>query len=339
MAGPVCVEVLEERRLLSGAADAVAWDLTTPINAELAVEGEVDYYRFSAAAGEQIVFDSTGLKQMDILDSDAATKLSQVLILDGAGQNPAPGRVVWTAPHGGNFYVSVSGYFAFLIDAPTGPYSLSAYEVDATKRPEDGAMISAGQSVSGDLSGAGDIDYYSFDAKAGTIYRFTLTSEQAGGGVTAHYVMGVVEAQPWSPPPQQPSDALEAYPGHNIQFTNLDGQKALGNIAEWVAPTSGRFHFSIAPLDAQHAGAYTVAMSQRAFPCDPQTGNGGTSPTLQDGRNATSQNTQSKSSSHSARHQKPRKHHRRPAAHKHETPSAKQKLQSARQKLLSLAKD
>src|SRR3954468_20330182 len=32
MAGPVMVEELEERRLLSGVGDAVAWDLNSPIS-------------------------------------------------------------------------------------------------------------------------------------------------------------------------------------------------------------------------------------------------------------------------------------------------------------------
>ncbi|HEV8292953.1 MAG TPA: hypothetical protein VGP94_13555, partial [Tepidisphaeraceae bacterium] len=59
MAGPVMVEELEGRRLLAGVGEAVAWDMKTPINAELSVEGEVDYYRFTTSAGQQVVFNST----------------------------------------------------------------------------------------------------------------------------------------------------------------------------------------------------------------------------------------------------------------------------------------
>jgi len=115
MAGPVGwrgMEVLEERKFLSVVSDAVGWDLKTPINAELSVEGEVDYYRFEARAGEKFVFDSTGMKRVAILDSDGTTQLDQVLILDGVVPQP-PGRLVWEAPHAGTFYVSVSGYTAF----------------------------------------------------------------------------------------------------------------------------------------------------------------------------------------------------------------------------------
>jgi hypothetical protein len=331
MAGPaeMGLKRLEGRRLLSGVGDAVAWDMSKPIDAELSAVGEVDYYQFDAQAGQRLVFDSSGMKQFTILDSDGTTKLDHLFIFDGMF-NPTPGRLAWTAPHDGNFYISVSGYTAFLIDAPTGPYSLATYAVDATKRPEDGAMIAAGQTISGDLSGAGDIDYYSFDAKAGTIYAFVITSGQVGGDVTAHAVMGVVEVQPWFPQPQQPQDAQEAYPGHNIRFMNLDGQKELGLFAEWVAPASGRYHFAIAPLDGEHLGAYTVVMSQRSFPCDPQ------HPPVE---GTTSQNTQPTASSHSARHRKPKPHHRRPAVHKHAKPAAKENLHSARRKLLSLARD
>jgi hypothetical protein len=339
VAGLVCVEELEGRRLLSGVGDAVRWDLQTPINAEISRDGEVDYYQFSATAGQKIVFDSVGMKRVAILDSDASTELDHVFIFDGA-VNPTPGRLVWEAPHSGTFYVSVAGYRAFLIDVPTGAYSLAAYKVNA----EDGPLIAAGQSVSGSFSSGGDIDSYSFDAQAGTIYRFAITSPQAAG--VANYVMGVVEAQPWMPQPQQPHDAQEAYPGHNIEFTNLDGQTALGLMAEWVAPASGRYHFSIAPLDAKHAGAYTVVMSQRAFWCDPQADFSASdwaltasSKLLAGGADATSKNTPPKSSSHSLRHRKPRKHHRRPAVDKHAKPSAKEKLQSARQKSLLRARD
>jgi hypothetical protein len=338
----------------------VAWDLKTPIQAELSQKGEVDYYQFEARAGEQIVFDSTGTKQFTILDSDGKSELDHVFIFDGAiSREPTPGRLVWEAPHSGSFYVSVQGYLAFLIDVPTGPYTLAAYEVDDSVRPEDGPMIAAGQTKSGVLGGAGDIDYYSFDARAGTIYRFAITSDQLPNpGDTAHYAFGVVEAQPWRPMPPQPDDAQEAYPGHNIYYVNLDFQKALRTFAEWVAPASGRFHFSIAPLDGQHLGPYTLVMSQRAFPCDPQNDpspRGPLTPTLSSeyrgegekvstgarGQETTSQNTPPKSSSHSRRHQKPRKHHRRPvsAAHKHERPDAKENLHSARRKLLSLARD
>ena len=168
-----------------------------------------------------------------------------------------------------------------------------------------------------------------FDAKVGTIYRFEITSESLPpGSPTAHYVMGVVESQPWNPMPTQPQDAQEAYPGHNTKFATLDDQKALGLYAEWVAPASGTYHFSVAPLDGAHVGSYTLVMSQRAFPCDPQSESA-----------TTSQNTQPTTFSDSARHRKPRKHHRRPAVHKHATPSAKGHSNSSTQKSLSLAKD
>jgi hypothetical protein len=341
MAGPARFELenLEERRLLSGMGDAVGWDLKSPINGELSAVGEVDYYRFNAQAGEKIVFDSVGMKQVAILDSDGSTELDQLFIFDGA-LNPTPGRLVWDAPHAGTFYVSVSGYRAFLVDVPTGPYSLAAYPVNA----EEGPVIGAGQTIHGSFSSAGDIDSYSFDARAGTVYRFEITSEQAPGSAgTAHFVMGVIEAQPWTPMPQQPQDAQEAYPGHNIRFTNLDGQRGLGTFAEWIAPASGRYHFSIAPLDGEHVGAYTLVMSQRPSPCDPQIDPSPQPSPLSTGARGqeaiTEQRTPPKSSSHSARHPKPRKHHRRPAGHKHEKPSAKEKLQSARQKLLLPARD
>src|SRR6266576_6351368 len=114
--------------------------------------------------------------------------------------------------------------------------------------------------------------------------------------------MGVIEVQPWTPMPRQPQDAQESYPGHNLRLTNEDGQKGLGNFAEWIAPASGTYHFSVAPLDGTHVGSYTLVMSQRAFPCDPQS----ESATI-------SHSIQPTTSSDSARHRKPRKHHRHPA--------------------------
>jgi hypothetical protein len=308
----------------------VAWDLKTPINAELSVEGEVDYFKFDAQAGEKLVFDSTGAKQFSILDSDGKSELDHLLILDGDLAEPTPGRLLWEAPHSGTFYVSVARYSAFLIDVPTGPYSLAAYPVDDPGGPGNAKVIAAGQSVARDFKSGGEIDYYSFDAKAGTIYRFAVTSEKLPDDafVTAHYVMGVEEARPWTPMSTQPQDAQEAYPGHNLQFLNLDGQKGLRSFAEWVAPASGTYHFSIAPLDGAHVGPYTLEMSARSFPCDPQSE-----------ATATSQNTQPTSSSHSARHRKPKVHHRRHSVGKHEKPSATGHLADARQKLLSLARD
>src|SRR5881394_1687418 len=133
MAGPVRFEVenLEERRLLSGVGDAVAWELKAPISGELATKGEVDYFKFTASAGEKIVFDSSGMKQFSILDSDGKAELDHLFVYDYQTQN-TPGRLAWTAPHEGTFYVSVSPYTAFLIDSETGPYSLAAYASDAS---------------------------------------------------------------------------------------------------------------------------------------------------------------------------------------------------------------
>src|SRR5205823_13189796 len=84
VAGPAraLVENLEERRLLSGAGDAVAWDLKTPASGEISQTGEVDYFRFTASAGEKIVFDSSGMKQFTILDSDGAAELDHLFIYD-----------------------------------------------------------------------------------------------------------------------------------------------------------------------------------------------------------------------------------------------------------------
>src|SRR6267142_3160440 len=118
MAGPVRafgigVEELEARRLLAGVADAVAWDLARPISGELVNVGEVDYFKFAARAGEKIVFDSAGMKEFTLLDSDGEGELGHLLILDGDQAEPSPGRLVWEAPHGGTFYISVSRYTAF----------------------------------------------------------------------------------------------------------------------------------------------------------------------------------------------------------------------------------
>src|SRR4051812_6385409 len=94
MAGPVMVEELEGRRLLAAVGGAVGWDLQTPIQGELSQKGEVDYYKFQASAGERIVFDSSGMKQFSILDSDGSRELDHVVIFDGM-LNPTPGRLAW----------------------------------------------------------------------------------------------------------------------------------------------------------------------------------------------------------------------------------------------------
>src|SRR5436190_5607373 len=159
MAGLVCVEALEERRLLSGVAEAVAWDLNSPISGEISQKGEVDYFRFSASAGQEIVFNSVGEKRIAIVDSDGKSELDHLLILDGDLAEPTPGRLVWDAPHSGTFYVAVSGYTAFLIDVPTGPYTLAAFAADDSGGMDNAKSISAGQSVSGDFKSAGESDY------------------------------------------------------------------------------------------------------------------------------------------------------------------------------------
>src|SRR5882762_4606183 len=122
MAGPARFEVenLEERRLLSGAGDAVAWDLKTPVSGEISQKGEVDYFRFTASAGEKIVFDSSGMKQFAILDSDGTRELDHLFIYDYVVKD-TPGRVAWTAPHAGTFYVSVAWYTTIMIDSQTVP--------------------------------------------------------------------------------------------------------------------------------------------------------------------------------------------------------------------------
>src|SRR5688572_10124482 len=86
------IELLESRQLLSAATEAVAWDLNSTAEGELAVEGELDYLRFNANAGQRLVFTSTGHKNFTILDSNGTTRLDNFLIYDGI-LHPTPGRL------------------------------------------------------------------------------------------------------------------------------------------------------------------------------------------------------------------------------------------------------
>jgi hypothetical protein len=323
-------ELLESRQLLSAATEAVAWDLQTPAVGDLAVDGELDYFRFHANAGDKYAFTSTGQKNFTILAADGTTRLDNLLIYDGI-LHPTPGRLLWTAPATGDYFIEVSGYTAFLIHVPTGEYALTAHQV--TDTPAGAPVIEFDEPLTGDLTSPGDIDYFTFEATADTVYRFEVLSET----VPAH-MLQIIEAPIRRSAPAQPMTPAEAFAGDNLIATNMDGQLGLSLSMDFLAKTSGTYHISIAPLAAANIGPYTLRMSHGPVLCDP-IGDRTSSLTLSAASaESTSRNTQPKKSSLPARRQKSSLHHRRPSQHKRDLRSSKDHSPRAKRKSPSSAK-
>ena len=162
-------------RLLDVAAVAATLPLDTPVSGTLDPGNEVDLYRFSAAAGDQLFFDSQGLT------GGTSTYWS---LADPYGRPVFENN--YAGYDAGLRTLPVSGTYTLILDGHNPADTLSTYAFTVERRgntpppPVTGASVGLGTVVQGTLAVAGEVDPYVFTLATPTRLVFdALTNDYA----------------------------------------------------------------------------------------------------------------------------------------------------------------
>ena len=217
-------------------ADATPIHLGIGMAASISPPGDRDYFELTAQRGVNYTVQASlgsipGL-QVQIANSGRDIETSA----DNLG-----GGMVWTAPGDGAYYVIVSGLSQR--DEAVGTYNL---RVDGDNSLQDrhgddrsgATTVGYGNLVSGAISPEDDQDYFSFDAKRGVEYTFTLAYD----GLEAV------------------SLTVEGEGDHSGVLATNFGQ---GLDVVWVAPDDGEYFLLVSksPMVIESSGAYTLEIA------------------------------------------------------------------------------
>ncbi len=136
------------------------------ISGDIELEGDQDWFRFDAAIGTNYLFDATNSNHtlmLTVFASDGITPL-----VDGL----SVGTLIWKPPSDGTYYLSVESRFSF---------ELPQYELSTTFIIDDNGddataatLIDVDTTVNGSIETREDVDWFRFNAIAGTSYRIAL---------------------------------------------------------------------------------------------------------------------------------------------------------------------
>ncbi len=147
---------------------ATAVTARTPVSDSISRTGDVDYYRFALASPAPVVIETTGMTDTKGQLHNSAGTVLEADNNDGTGANFRIERVL----SAGAYFIRVAGQ---VLELTTGNYGLSVTEVSTTP-------VTVGTPVSGSISPAGDVDYYSFTLAQplAVIIETTGTSNPSG---------------------------------------------------------------------------------------------------------------------------------------------------------------
>ena len=151
-----------------------------------------DYFRFSAIRGVRYTFKLThqGIEALSLAVVDGSSHGGSKASNYGEGS-----EVVWTAPENKTYYLAVSKSHRATVD--TGVYTLEVSTEDALQDrhpddPRDATILGTGNVISGAVSPADDLDYFSFAAERNTTYtvEVELATAEAVVITVAHHSSG-----------------------------------------------------------------------------------------------------------------------------------------------------
>ncbi len=154
------------------AAHATAINVPGEVQGSIFPAGDVDWFRFSAAAGATYQFavtvDTLGDSALTLINGNGTT----ILAVGQASSASGGSTIVWTAPVDGDYFLEVRGQGAL-----QGSYQLALSAEDDHGNEASTATPTSDPSVNvGILETPGDADWFSFAALAGVQYRFEAAS-------------------------------------------------------------------------------------------------------------------------------------------------------------------
>ena len=210
--------------------DATAIRVGAGVRGAMDYDGDIDYFRFQAEAGQSYQIDVA----LGTLDD------SIVYLYDGDGSSldtnddygdTLASRLYWNAPSSGERYVTVEGYG---IGTYTLTVSHSTIVDDHGDDIDDATAIRVGADVRGALDYDGDIDYFSFQAEQGQSYRIDVAQ-----GTLYDPKLDLFDSDGW------------------LLGTNDDYGDTYASRLYWEAPSSGERYVAV----KGGTGTYTLTVS------------------------------------------------------------------------------
>ena len=230
----------------------------------------LDYYRFTLTEAKAV---GLGLRRQDA-NADLYLEDAEGNVLHGSTAAGTANEWVSATVLAGTYYVRVEAKEAGT-NAHVFRYGVSEADADEVARlqaqhagpptsvsePEGSdfsadastsGRVLAGESVTGNIAGAGDVDWFAVEMQAGTTYRLDLLGSDPGQGTLADpYLRGVHDSQ-----------------GNRLPGTE-NGDGGEGRNARVVfTPEAGGTHYIAAGGDGSRTGTYRLAVTPAVWEVD-----------------------------------------------------------------------
>ena len=233
---------------VSGFGDTFSYDLTIDVTPEdhgndsasatpvsvgsltggvIEVDGDVDWFRFSAQQGQVFILQTTTSgARLRLIDRNGTTHLRA----DDDGGAGSPVRIEWEAPTAGTYFLEVSGFgsYGVLVEQVIDDHGNTSAEATAivgdTLTP---GIIEIGQ----------DVDWFSFQAVKDQIYVMRTQLDSLGGSL-----LRLIDPNGSTP-------------------IETDGASGGASRIIWAAPASGRYFLEVSSFDAGRFGSYRLSLA------------------------------------------------------------------------------
>ena len=214
--------------------DATTVAFGQSVAGELEYEGDSDYFRFTAEAGQlyriDVALGTLEDSYLGLFDTtEPYTDGSELAYNYDYSDGP---RIIWKAPSSGDYYAGVGGY-------GTGSYTLtvdlSDISDDHGETAENATAMTVGQSVAGELEYDDDLDVFRFTAQEGQLYQIDVAP-----GTLEDFYLGLF-------------DTAEFTGNSTLVYGGYDGSRII-----WKAPSSGDYYAGVLGLGT---GTYTLTVA------------------------------------------------------------------------------
>ncbi|MBS0384273.1 MAG: PPC domain-containing protein, partial [Proteobacteria bacterium] len=227
-----------------------------PVNGTLDYGGDVDWYRFSARAGQMYAITLAGAQGAANPLADPLLRVLDARGVEIASNDDSEGSLNsslnFIPSRSGDVFVSAQSYG----DQGVGAYTLN---IAATTLPPDDASadsgtrgrVDVGASVNGALDYPGDHDWYRVRLEQGQSYRFSLNG--SGAHALGDPLLRIRDAR-----------------GQELAMDDDSGE-GYNSYLEFIAPTTGVYYLEAQAYDQSAVGGYTLAAAAGDIPADAST--------------------------------------------------------------------
>ena len=214
-------------------SDATEITVGEPVNVEVDIQGDTDFLRFQAEAGQSYVIRMT--LRFSYAPPSIALYGSDGGELESIDFESSRDGVVWEPSSSGDYYVVIGG------PDGVGSYLLTVDHLVALgdDHGDDevrATNIDVGEAIAGNIGSEGDFDYFRFPATAGQSYRIDIAL-----GTLIHAVASIYD-----------SGGLRLAQGDYLEGSDL---------IVWEAPTTGEYYIRVLGAWQERTGTYTLTVA------------------------------------------------------------------------------